>query len=109
MKIEAKEKDGEVLVSVSDTGIGIDKKDMSRLFQKFQQINREQYEQQGSGLGLYIAKSLTELQNGKIWAESAGMGRGSTFYFTLPIAKKSIIKKEQDEQSTSPISKQGQN
>lgn len=69
--------------SVQDFGSGIaaDKKPI--LFQKFGQIDREKHEQQGSGLGLYIARSLALLNNGDIWFES-DEGKGSTFYLKIP-------------------------
>jgi len=72
--------------SISDTGIGISPEDMGRIFDKFEQVKevRERIKgPKGTGLGLAIAKSLVEAQGGKIWVESE-VGKGSTFYFTLP-------------------------
>jgi len=75
-----------VRVSVSDTGLGIDPEEAKELFAKFvrgegiARINTD-----GSGLGLYIAKKLVESHHGKIWVESKGKGKGSTFNFTLPL------------------------
>ena len=86
VKIEPK--DGEVICSVKDTGIGIDKVSQAHLFEKFHQVGRfdpkKPIEQQGTGLGLYISKKLIELHYGKIWLESE-LGKGTTFYFALPI------------------------
>lgn len=86
VKIEPK--DGEVIVLVKDTGIGIDKESQAHLFEKFHQIGRfdhqEPVEQQGTGLGLYISKKLIELHQGRIWLESE-LDKGTTFYFSLPI------------------------
>lgn len=70
-----------VLVSVSDTGSGIKKADMAKLFQRFSQIGRKPG---GTGLGLAIAKEIIDVHKGKIWAESVE-GKGTTFYFTIPI------------------------
>ena len=71
---------------VSDTGVGIDKEDFSRMFKKFSRgtgisvINAE-----GTGLGLYVAKQVIALHQGKIWVESEGVGKGSQFYFEIPL------------------------
>lgn len=75
-------------ISVQDTGIGITEKDKEKLFQKFSRSKRAVLLQpNGSGLGLYIAKRIIEINGGKISVESEGEGRGSTFSFTLPIFK----------------------
>lgn len=74
---------------VSDTGAGISKEDMEKLFQKFglltgsYTINKT--DQQGTGLGLYITKSIIEAHGGSISAYSPGVGKGATFSFTLPV------------------------
>jgi signal transduction histidine kinase len=72
---------GFVQVQVSDTGIGIKKGDMSKLFQSFSQLEGKSG---GTGLGLAICKELIEKHKGKIWAESE-FGKGSTFTFILPL------------------------
>jgi signal transduction histidine kinase len=76
--------DGEVQVSVTDTGPGIAREDRERIFEEFQQteVGLEQHE--GTGLGLALSKSLVELHGGRIWVESEP-GQGSRFVFTLPI------------------------
>lgn len=77
-----------VEVRVEDTGIGIKPEDIPYLFQKFHQIeNPYVRKEQGTGLGLYICKSIIEMHGGKIWVESKGEGKGSTFIFTLPVKK----------------------
>lgn len=80
---------GEMLkVSISDTGRGIAKEDLPRLFQKFGRLASDfvtTAETSGTGLGLYIAKGIVGLHNGKIWAESK-IGKGSTFFFTVKAA-----------------------
>ena len=71
--------------SVADTGIGISRKDMHKLFKSFSQIDSSFTRQHnGSGLGLIISKQLVEMMGGKIWAESQ-IGKGSTFYFTVKL------------------------
>ena len=70
---------------VSDTGIGIQKEDQSKLFQPFNQVDKSTTrKEQGTGLGLSICKKLVECFNGEIWVQSK-LGRGSTFYFTIKI------------------------
>jgi signal transduction histidine kinase len=69
-------------VAVSDTGIGIARNDLKRIFEKFSQSGRERPE--GTGLGLPLARSLVELHGGQMWVESE-IGQGSTFRFTLPL------------------------
>ena len=76
-------------VKIQDTGIGIDKEETKKLFQKFVRgdgIARIQPD--GSGLGLFIAKKIVEAHGGKIWVESEGLGMGSTFQFILPATKR---------------------
>jgi len=81
-------RDGELLVtSVRDTGEGIPPDQLRVIFNKFQQVSGSSGERKGAGLGLSIAKSLVELHRGQIWVESE-LGKGSTFYFTLPLAEK---------------------
>jgi signal transduction histidine kinase len=82
------QKDGKALISVADTGIGINKDALPRLFQKFYQAQTASSvlsnERGGTGLGLYIAKNIVELHGGEIWVESERR-KGTTFYFTLPL------------------------
>ena len=73
--------DGQAIVSIKDTGIGIDPGIMPRLFEKFASKSF-----QGTGLGLYICKSIVEAHGGRIWAENNKDGKGATFYFSLPIS-----------------------
>jgi signal transduction histidine kinase len=75
----------EVEVSVEDTGLGIAKEDLNRVFERFLQVGeRRQTDVSGTGLGLSIAKEIIELHGGKIWAESE-KGQGAKFIFTLPV------------------------
>ena len=79
-------KNGEVLVSVTDTGPGIAADDQKRIFEEFQQTDVGVHQREGTGLGLALSKRLVELQGGRIWVESRP-GHGSRFVFTLPIEK----------------------
>lgn len=84
VKVEVKLLESKVRVGVYDTGIGITKADLPRLFNKFVQLKKaESAERKGLGLGLFITRELVEKQGGEIWADSQ-IGMGSKFYFTLP-------------------------
>jgi PAS domain S-box-containing protein len=76
--------DREVLFWVKDTGEGIPAEDLPHVFDRFWQARRKRGD--GAGLGLAIVKALVEAHGGRIWVESAA-GRGSTFYFTIPVAQ----------------------
>jgi len=78
----------DILVAVTDTGIGIEPDEGDKLFSRFGQLVRgsRSLAAKGSGLGLYIAKGIVEAMGGSIWYESEGAGMGSTFYFTVPLA-----------------------
>ena len=72
---------------MTDTGVGIRPEDLPRLFQEFVQLETTQAQRhEGTGLGLALSKRLVELHGGRIWAESEGEGRGSTFTVVLPFA-----------------------
>ena len=76
-----------LIFAVQDSGIGIPKNDLPRLFEKFYRgTNREALAQRGTGLGLAIVKSVAERHGGKVWVESE-MGRGSTFYLQIPLVQ----------------------
>jgi PAS domain S-box-containing protein len=85
-KVPAPEPAGDFLeIRVADTGIGIKAEDLSRLFQEFVRLEGKTGNgEEGTGLGLSLAKKLVDLHGGRIWAESEGEGRGSTFAVRLP-------------------------
>jgi PAS domain S-box-containing protein len=75
---------GWVQVSVADTGPGIPREELDRIFDKFYQLSQvDKRKSRGTGLGLAISKALVQMHGGKIWVESE-LGKGSTFFFTLP-------------------------
>ena len=78
-------KDGDkILISVADTGFGIPEDELPRIFERFYKVDKSR-NTEGSGLGLAISKHIIVSHGGRIWADSTE-GKGSTFYFTLPLA-----------------------
>ena len=89
IRVSVTRRDGTAEVRVQDSGIGIPTESVARLFQPFVQVHdNTQYPVEGSGLGLYICRTYVELHGGRVWVESPGAGRGSTFAFVLPINAK---------------------
>jgi signal transduction histidine kinase len=75
-----------IQISIKDSGIGLKKEDIAKIFQPFEQVeNSASRRFQGTGLGLSLTKRLVELHGGTIWAESEGEGLGAIFSFTLPV------------------------
>ena len=83
--VRATQVDGEVRISVADTGPGIAPEDVERIFEEFQQTDAGADQQEGTGLGLALSKRFVELHGGRIWVDSEP-GKGSTFVFTLPVS-----------------------
>jgi signal transduction histidine kinase len=79
-----------VAIAVRDNGIGISSEDLPRLFRRFSRVGPSRRAVAGTGLGLYIVKSMVEAQGGRIWVQSAP-GEGSTFTYTLPIAGGEVV------------------
>jgi len=86
VKVTTFRSDNNIITAVKDTGDGIKQEDMSKLFHEFEQLpTKDDYRKTGgTGLGLVISKKIIENHGGKIWAESE-YGKGTTFYFTLPM------------------------
>jgi len=91
IKINITQSNGMIEVSVTDTGRGIAMQNQGLLFHKFQQAGDSLFTRdttKGTGLGLYISKLMIEAMGGKIWLVTSELNKGSTFAFSLPIAKK---------------------
>ena len=84
VRIGARRDNDVVLAEVSDTGVGIPEDQREKVFDEFYQVYRRRYG--GTGLGLTIVKGIVEEHGGKIWVNSK-LGRGSSFYFTVPLAR----------------------
>ena len=83
--LQVSQNNGNLQVSVIDTGIGIKVEDFDRIFEEFQQADEAfTLRKPGAGLGLPISRKFVELHGGELWVESK-VGQGSTFYFTLPL------------------------
>lgn len=76
-------KDGKILLSIKDTGVGISKEVIGTLFQKFSRGDGAKQNSTGSGLGLYLVKEIIEAHHGRVWIESEGEGKGSTFFVEM--------------------------
>ena len=88
VQVTAAAQSGEVYIAVSDSGMGIPAEHLPHLFTRFYRVDKSRSRAGGgSGIGLTIAKYLVEAQGGSIWAQSEGAGHGSTFTFSLPIAR----------------------
>ncbi len=86
--VRVEEHDGFARVSVIDTGVGLSKEAITHLFHKFTRARgANAVNTTGTGLGLYVAKQLIEGHGGKIWVESEGEGKGSSFIFEIPVSK----------------------
>ena len=72
---------------VQDNGIGIDPRYLERIFNLFERLDASA---QGTGIGLTIVRRIIEVHGGKIWAESEGQGKGTTFRFTLPVVTEGV-------------------
>ncbi len=84
VNIKISDKGNSVVIEISDTGIGIPRNELPRIFEEFYRAsNAKEVERDGTGLGLSIAKQVVEMHNGKIWAESEE-GKGSKFFIELP-------------------------
>lgn len=94
-----------IRTEVIDTGRGIAKEDLTKLFRKFSQVKREIDQQQGTGLGLYISHNFVELHKGRLFVESE-VGKGTKFIFDLPILDKAPVEvKPIDEVRAAPSTK----
>ncbi|HEX6028607.1 MAG TPA: sensor histidine kinase, partial [Nitrososphaeraceae archaeon] len=90
ISIVLEKKDSKVTFNIKDTGTGIDFEILPRLFTKFATKSFE-----GTGLGLFVSKSIIEAHGGKMWAENNADGKGATFSFTLPLSKQEQEQQQQ--------------
>jgi len=86
VRVTAEPRDGEVVTSISDQGPGIPPEELPRLFRRYARTAVGEARRDGLGLGLYITRKLVEAHGGRIWVQSQ-VGVGSTFSFSLPIAR----------------------
>jgi len=86
---------GYVTLAIKDTGMGMSQATIKKLFRRYSRAKDNQGIS-GTGLGLFIARKMIEAQKGKVWAESPGEGKGSTFFIKLPVIKKDKKKKQED-------------
>jgi signal transduction histidine kinase len=82
IKVATEKKDRKIVISIKDTGTGIDSEIRPKLFTKFATTSST-----GTGLGLFISKSIVEAHDGRIWAENNKDGKGASFVFSLPITE----------------------
>jgi PAS domain S-box-containing protein len=81
--LDAQKKDELIIVSIKDTGIGLESNQIEHIFDEFYKVDYSRHDLQSTGLGLSICKRIVEKHGGRIWVESQGKGKGSTFFFTL--------------------------
>ncbi len=97
VEITAKMNGDHVLVSVHDQGIGMTQEQLGHIFDEFYKADESRHDFDSSGLGMPICKRIVKKHGGRIWAESKGLHKGSTFYFTLPIQKNVSNKEIKDD------------
>jgi signal transduction histidine kinase len=89
VEIKSSLTENKLLLEISDTGLGLDKKDMNDLFRSFfRGETGKNLNAAGTGLGLYIAQIFVKKHKGRLWAESDGRGKGSRFFIELPLMKR---------------------
>jgi signal transduction histidine kinase len=88
VRITGRRANGQVLVAVADAGLGMTEAQLGQLFQRYHRLESDASKRiRGTGLGLYLTRGLVEAHGGRIWAQSDGAGKGSTFSFVLPIKR----------------------
>ncbi|WP_369802118.1 ATP-binding protein [Methanobacterium sp. A39] len=88
--VSARKKDKEYVFSVSDNGIGMEEQYSDHIFEVFKRLHSID-EYQGAGIGLAIVKRVVDRHGGRVWVESE-LGKGSTFYFTIPVRNKALLR-----------------
>ena len=82
--VTTKEKNGQLIFSVKDRGIGISKENLEHIFKRYFRVEDQAMRFQGMGIGLFISNEIIKRHHGKMWTESE-IGKGSTFYFSIPV------------------------
>jgi signal transduction histidine kinase/CheY-like chemotaxis protein len=82
--VRAARRNDEVVVSVTDTGVGMDQEHLTRIFDEFYKVDSSRHDRKSLGLGLSICRRIVENHHGRIWAESPGVHQGTTISFALP-------------------------
>ena len=111
IRVSASQDDLHVAISVTDEGRGISADQLPRLFTKYSRIDSDDGEHKtaGYGLGLVICKGIVEAHGGRIWAESEGVGQGSRFTFTMPVADEAALAEQaQDTSQVEPVARLGE-
>ncbi|WP_430079077.1 sensor histidine kinase [Paenibacillus ferrarius] len=84
VRVEIRDEPCELLIRVTDTGVGISEEDLPHIFERFYKVSKSRSNSGGSGLGLAIAKEIVQYHGGQIWAESR-LGKGCSISFSLPL------------------------
>ncbi|MDX1994371.1 MAG: GAF domain-containing sensor histidine kinase [bacterium] len=88
IQVEARMQNDEAWITITDSGIGLEKDQFERIFEEFYQVEDHMTRKHGGlGIGLSITKALVKAHGGRVWASSPGLGKGSTFTVTLPLHK----------------------
>ena len=91
VEIGVEQKEGEVVCFVRDNGIGIEPRYHEKIFGLFDRLD---HDGEGTGIGLALVKRIVEVHGGRIWVESEGPGRGSTFWFSLPLYTDDTVRRK---------------
>jgi len=86
--IDAEQINDDIIISVKDMGIGMNEEQLHHIFDEFYKADSSRHDFDSSGLGTTICKRIVEMHRGRIWVESPGLGKGSTFYFKIPLHQK---------------------
>jgi two-component system sensor histidine kinase VicK len=89
--INAVDNDDFIIISIRDEGMGMTKEQINHIFKEFYKVDTSRHDFDSSGLGMSICKRIVEFHDGKIWAESDGLGKGTTVYFLLSKSLKTNI------------------
>ena len=92
--IDVNEENDFVKISIKDNGLGMTKNQLKHAFEEFYKADTSRHDFESSGLGLSICKKIVERHDGEIWIESAGLGKGTTIFFTLPLYKNMELEKK---------------